>query len=956
MIHTLTQFAILAQSAPIETQRWRYRVGRMVDFSEPWHWLVAGIAVLVFIGLSLRLNRRDTVELSLPVSWFLQLMRVATLLFLVVWFLQLDRRVERVAVRPSRVVLMLDTSQSMAIRDAKGGKSRAEEMIDAFANGPLLTELRKQSNVDVMRFDQDDRPVLVASFPRTSEGVVHIAQPATGTPGATTQPALPAAAISAQTLALIAAGILGIGVLMFLIALIAIVRQFFGATAGDDVFLMAVGERRPAKPRDWLLLYSGWVMLAGGVALAACQLMSDHVQLDQLLTGQTWFPTSATAETPAPNPAKPAANESKTQNIDWQEAIAPRGVETRLGAALRATVVAERGGTAAGVIVLTDGNSTAGSDVDLAAQAASEAGLPIFPIGLGTDKAPLNLRVVDIEAPRRVYPGDKFTITGHFQATGGEAVSADVELVSKPTLPGVDTSTLPEKAHDARRLELPGGGEIIAIKFEISPGKDFTGKHEFRLRIRPQAGESNLTDNERSANVEIVDRKNRVLLIAGGPARDFIFLRNQLYRDRDTEVSVLLQTAKGGAAQEGHHILTEFPKTENELFEFDAIVAFDPDWSRLDDLQIASLERWVSEQSGGLIVVAGPIHTPEWSGKRDTGRLKTIRELYPVIFFNSGVAYDLGRFGSEQARPIEFTREGLSAEFLWLGTEAEKSQNTWKTLGGVFGYYMVKDPKPGAIVYSRFADPEARADNEFPIYMASHFFGSGRVFYLGSGEMWRTRATDEAYFEEFYTKLLRWVSEGRILRDAKRGMLLVDKQRCTLGERVGIRATLVDEQFRPLTQPQVGAYLVRPDGLRLPIELKKLQDNDRQGIYTEQVSATIEGDYRVELPIPGAGLEDLLTAEFRARLPSTETERSQRNDAVLTNLARKSGGHYFVGTDAATGPQQPVWKLLNPQDDTAVVGGGSDKRFQFALMAWLLALVVTALSLEWLIRRLHRLA
>ena len=82
----------------------------------------------------------------------------------------------------------------------------------------------------------------------------------------------------------------------------------------------------------------------------------------------------------------------------------------------------------------------------------------------------------------------------------------------------------------------------------------------------------------------------------------------------------------------------------------------------------------------------------------------------------------------------------------------------------------VRGKKPNATVYARYPDPDRPAANEeLPIYMAGQLYGAGRVFYEGSGEMWRLRAMDESYFEQFYTKLLRYVSQGRMLRGSRRG-------------------------------------------------------------------------------------------------------------------------------------------------------------------------------------------
>ena len=77
-------------------------------------------------------------------------------------------------------------------------------------------------------------------------------------------------------------------------------------------------------------------------------------------------------------------------------------------------------------------------------------------------------------------------------------------------------------------------------------------------------------------------------------------------------------------------------------------------------------------------------------------------------------------------------------------------------------------------------------DDELPIYMAGHFYGSGRVFFLASGEMWRLNAVDDTYSQQFYTKLIRWVCEGRLLRDS---MISMPRSDATLLALTGVIPT-----------------------------------------------------------------------------------------------------------------------------------------------------------------------
>jgi hypothetical protein len=234
------------------------------------------------------------------------------------------------------------------------------------------------------------------------------------------------------------------------------------------------------------------------------------------------------------------------------------------------------------------------------------------------------------------------------------------------------------------------------------------------------------------------------------------------------------------------------------------------------------------------------------------------------------------------------------------------------------------------------------------------------VFFQASGEMWRLRALDPRYFETYYTKLLRWASQGRLLRDSSRGVLLLDKDRCLLGDQVTVRAALSDLQHRPLQVESVPAILLQPDGQRVPLVLRKVQDAAREGMYETQFTTLLAGDYRVELSPAENTTDELLTAEVRVRLPTLEIENPQRDDTLLRDLTRQTGGEYYVGLDAAMNrggaARATLASTLEPNDQIVYLPETVDSRFDEQLMGWLLAFIVAVLACEWLIRRISRLA
>ena len=631
------------------------------------------------------------------------------------------------------------------------------------------------------------------------------------------------------------------------------------------------------------------------------------------------------------------------------EALAPRGAETRLGQALRQVLNEERSEPVAGLIVFTDGQQNAGIEPSSALASAREAGIPIFTVGIGSDRQNVNVRVSDFVAPARAYPGDKYTATGYLQSQGLAGQTVTVELLSSDASAGARESG--GKSGDVvatQKVTLGGDGEVVPVPFELVP--DAIGRKTLGLRVARVAKDSYAGDDHQEVDIEIVDRKSKILLIAGGPTREYQFLRNQLRREKDMVVDVLLQTGEEGISQDANEILDEFPATREELFEYDCVVAFDPDWQALSPSQIDALERWIGDQAGGLIAIAGPIYSDRLAQEQS---LAKIRSLYPVEFNRRFSILDDGRFGSKEPWPLEFTRDGSDAEFLWIEDSGPASSHAWSEFPGVYGYYAVKGPKPAATVYARFSDPRAADGSQQPVYFAGQFFGAGRVFYLGSGEMWRLRSVNEAYFERFYTKLIRFVSQGRLLRGSNHGVLLVERDRYLLGNTVAVRAQLSGARLEPLTLPQVALQVYLPDTTQQNVTL--LADPSRPGNYAGQFTARQEGVYRLELPVPESA-DERLTRRVQVKVPDLEREKPERNDALLTEIAGKTGGAYFRGLDAALGTggeEGPLVKLLRDQSRATIVLDTPERLWD---NWWMLATVCGLFCSEWLIRRLVKLA
>lgn len=925
MNRLLTSGCLLAQ----ETTTY-FQFGRAQSMTEGWQWLALVGVVGAVVAYVIFMYRRDTRELPRALSWLLAGLRLLAFSTILFYFLDLEKRSQQRLVKDSRALVLVDTSQSMLLVDpdeagTASGQARIESVLRELEGGQLVTQLRRQHEVVVYKFDQGSKPVEVAHLPKRL--------PEDESTGSTDGTARNSVLRGSQLLARVAIGIFGVSVLAGLVHLVVGVR-----TTGGE-------------PRAWALLTGVVLLVVSVVVLAVANLRAPEAGFWAVLgIGDADLRT-----VPAVGGNEPVAE----QPVDWRKQLNAEGSETRLGDALSYLVNKERGGPIAGILVLSDGRSNAGVDFTTAMNAARDARIPVYTVGLGSERRPINVRVVDLEAPPRVYPGDEFKVTGFVQTFGFARRSVTVELRSGPLRAATDEADS-KQLEEQRTITLGEDGEIVTAEFNLSPSEP--GEREFTLSVVPPAGDHDSGDNNKSSIVEVVERKNRVLIVAGGPTREYRFLRNMLFRDKDTAVVVWLQSSVGAISQEAEEVVSDFP-AEDELFTFDCVVAFDADWDALSEDDVNLLERFVADKAGGLILIAGPVHTPEWTRYRrgHDPKIDTIKALYPVIFYTQQSAnLSVGRVGGEKAWPLAFTRDGLQADFLWLADDAEASEQAWTAFEGVYGYYAVKDPKPGAAVYARFSDPETALDGMQPIYMAGQFYGAGRTFFQASGEIWRLRSVDESYFEAYYTKLIRWASGGRLLRDSTRGILLTGKDRCRLGENVDVRAILQDSQHRPLVEPEVPAVLIYPDHTRKTLALKQVRDATREGTYSGDFTAQKEGNYRIELSPPGSAAEDLLVREVRVVAARTETERPERNDPLLKEIADQTGGRYYVGIENAVqrgGNGIPALVgLIEPHDQVTHLTGSPDKRFDERLMTWLMVFISGTLCLEWLIRRLSRLA
>ncbi len=278
----------------------------------------------------------------------------------------------------------------------------------------------------------------------------------------------------------------------------------------------------------------------------------------------------------------------------------PNGDRTRLGAGVRAVLDDLRGSTTAATVVLTDGINTDGPPVSDAAEYARRRGVPLFVVGLGSDRPARDLKLSDLLVDDVAFVDDVVTFDCKLTATGfrGQKVSV----------------VLREKGHPAilATVEVTAGADNEPTEVRLPFRPTQIGRFDYVVEVEPQQGEFQVENNRQTHTVEVRRDKLRVLLVQSYPSFEYRYLRNMLQRDETIELHTYLQEADAQDADQDAAALRVFPLRRDELFAYDAIIFGDVDPALLSAKALQDVADFVIQpaKGGALVLIAGPSFMP----------------------------------------------------------------------------------------------------------------------------------------------------------------------------------------------------------------------------------------------------------------------------------------------------------------------------------------------------------
>jgi hypothetical protein len=562
---------------------------------------------------------------------------------------------------------------------------------------------------------------------------------------------------------------------------------------------------------------------------------------------------------------------------------------SRLGSCLRDVLEAQRGRPTAAVILLTDGITTEGKSLVEAAHYARRKTVPLFLVGLGSDRPARDLRLADLLVDEAAFVGDLITFDLKLVAEGytGDAVVK---------LHRADDSAVQSSAPlDERKIKLGKPGEAQAVR--LAHRADKAGEFEYVVEVFPREGEVNTDNNVLRRKIVVREETIRVLLVQAGPSFEFRFLKQMLLRELNAN-----QPADAKAAgfrtvlQEAdlEYVPTDktaervFPVSKDELFTYDVLIFGDVNPALLSPSIMQNIYDFVTVRGGGVIFIAGPRYTP--LAFRDT----PLEPLLPLSLDTVSVP-DQDRQVTEEFRP-RLTPLGRASPMMQLSDDPATNEKLWQSgLAPLRWFAAVPDLRPGVRVLAEH--PTARTDDNrsLPI-IALQFVGAGKVVFHATDEThrWRFRVGD-IYFARYWIQTIRYLCRSRLLSGSRTAELTTDREQYRRGDVVQLRVRFLDDRLAPAQDDGVTVVVQREGSERRSLKLKR-NSSDR-GVFEGSAAQLPDGQYRAWVAAPTLEGQPP-SQQFSIVAPPGELARTQMDIVELREAAKISVGKLYSFHDA----------------------------------------------------------
>ncbi len=539
-----------------------------------------------------------------------------------------------------------------------------------------------------------------------------------------------------------------------------------------------------------------------------------------------------------------------------------------------------------GIVLISDGIYNTGSNP---VYVKSDLGAPVYTVALGDTVPKKDIRIARTLHNNIVYLKDKFTIAADVEAEFCKGADTRIAVT--------EISKGEKKSIGEKNISVGEDNFSATYTWEITA--DAPGIQHYQVRVSKIEGESTTDNNIEDIYIEVLDARQKVLLLANSPHPDVNALEQAIESNQNYQVDVLLANEfKGSAAG------------------YDLIILH----------QLPSLTYTIS------------------------GLLNEINTRHIPVLFVLGSQTALPAFNSAQSL-LKITAGGQSANEVTATTDPgfnlfvteERSLGIYPKLPALsapFGQYSVS-PASQAALYQKIGS----VNTKNPVLVFS-LPGGEKTGILCAENFWKWRLydyvlnSDHAASDELISKSIQYLA---VKNDKKQFRVTQAKNVLNENEQILFDAELYNESYELINGPDATISITNEDGRDFPFQFSKSGKR-----YTLNAGFFPAGNYTFDARVSYNGKEFTDKGAFSISPVRLETLNATANHALLNQLAVQSGGKMVYPEQTSA-----LEKMIKEHSAAKPVLHEIIKTQSVINLKWIFFVLLGLLAIEWFVRKFN---
>lgn len=507
---------------------------------------------------------------------------------------------------------------------------------------------------------------------------------------------------------------------------------------------------------------------------------------------------------------------------------------------------------------------------------------PVYTIALGDTTLQRDILIKQVQQNQLAYLNNTFPVNVVVQANKLKGSKSRVTIRKGNETLAQQDITVNDDAY------------LNTFSFQLKANQ--VGIQKLNIAIQRIEGEFTYDNNIKDIFIEVIDSRQKVLILASAPHPDIAAIKQSLESNQNYEVKVsttenLKESIKGFSLI----ILHQIPSISNGFSKYhqEALQADIPIW---------------------YIVGANTI----------TGALNTQQKLLQINNAK-GQMNDVYPFINK-----DFALFTLSDQL--LGAIAK-----WGPLQIPYGSYTAQASSI-ALLYQRIGS----VTTKYPLFIFSSDAEQKSAVLAGEG-VWRWRLQnfaengDHLLFDELISKTVQYLS----VRNDRKNLRVISKNSYNDNERIRIDAEVYNSSYELINTVDVNLELQDEDGNKYPFSFARTTS-----AYTLDLGLLKAGNYTYKSTTQVGEDDYFAQGKFIIKEVTAERSSGRADHSLLNTLAMRSGGSMIQPSELLN-----LDELLSNRNDVKPISHVETKLEELIKFSWIFGLILLLLSLEWFLRK-----